>query len=139
MNFTLDKNNIPKKSGLYFRHVSDDGLIHLGIYPVLYGFRVRAGYTTDMNFYEIDWCGGSSTAQVKRLFDMAVDAIVQNGSLKGFPTTSRIKPFFNDLEFIATIANLIGDGNGHSDIEITPNQLEDYRAEELKAIFSYHN
>ena len=41
---------------IYQRLVSEDGKIEMGIYPVIFGYRVRAGYVGSM-ICQLDWCG----------------------------------------------------------------------------------
>ncbi len=51
---------------LFQRLVSEDGTIEMGIHPVIFGYRVRAGYVGNM-FYELDWCGGDKQEDLEVL------------------------------------------------------------------------
>jgi hypothetical protein len=83
----------------YFeRLVSEDGKIELGVYPVMFGYRVRAGFTTN-EWSEIDWCGGDDQGQVEMLYSFAKNILEKQGDFKGMPMCSKIKPFYNDEEF----------------------------------------
>lgn len=83
----------------YFeRLVSEDGKIELGVYPVMFGYRVRAGFT-NFEWSEIDWCGGANQTQVELLYSIAKNILEKQGNFKGMPMCSDIKPFYNDEEF----------------------------------------
>lgn len=94
------------EQGLYQRLVSEDGKIELGIHPVMYGYRVCAGYTKNQ-WYEIDWCGGSDHANVEMLYSIAKNILENKGDFIGIPSRSNIKPFFNDVSFVGAINSLV--------------------------------
>jgi len=91
---------------IYQRLVSEDGKIEMGIYPVMFGYRVRAGYIGSM-FCELDWCGGDDQAQLEILYSIAKNIIEHNNSFEGVPTNSIIKPFYKDAEFVKKINSLV--------------------------------
>lgn len=95
-----DENNI------YQRLVSEDGKIEMGIHPVMFGYRVRASFVGDGGCY-LDWCGGDNQAQVELLYSIAKNILENKGSFKGLPSCSRIKPFYNDSEFVDYINGLV--------------------------------
>ena len=84
------------------RIVSEDGKIEIGIYPVIFGYRVRGGYVGNM-WCEIDWCGGADQSQLELLYSIAKNILEDKGTFSGLPTVSRIKPFFKDDEFVTHI------------------------------------
>jgi len=99
------------KNGIYFRKVSENGLIEFGVWSVLFGFRVRAGFV-DGDSYEIDWCGGSEQSSVEKIYS-ACESILSKreesrSAFDGIPTTSERKPYFNDQEFIKKVHGLGG-------------------------------
>lgn len=91
---------------LYQRLVSNDGTIEMGIYPVIFGYRVRAGYVDSMSF-ELDWCGGDDHSQVELLYSIAKNILEHKNSFNGIPTFSKIKPFYKDEEFVTQIKSLV--------------------------------
>lgn len=91
---------------LFQRLVSEDGKIEMGVYPVMFGFRVRAGYIGGMGF-EMDWCGGADQGQVELLYSLAKNILENKGHFKGIPERSNIKPFFNDQEFVNCVNALV--------------------------------
>jgi hypothetical protein len=91
---------------LYQRLVSEDGKIEMGIYPVIFGYRVRAGYAGQMS-YELDWCGGDDQTQVELLYSIMKNILEKNNSFKGVPMNSTIKPFYNDALFVDYINSLV--------------------------------
>lgn len=94
------------------RLVSEKGLVEVGVYRVLYGFRVRAGFVGEMGA-TLDWCAGGEWLNVERLYSLCVAILStreENRScFDGLPRFSSIKPFFNDEEFVRIIGELAGD------------------------------
>lgn len=90
---------------LYNRIVSEDGLIELAIHPVIFGYRVRAGYVGD-EYVHLDWCGGDNQGQVELLYSIAKNILENTGSFKGLPGSSKIKPFYKDPDFLIKITGL---------------------------------
>lgn len=98
MKFQVAKDN----EAYYERLISEDGRIEMGIYPVAFGYRVRAGYVGNQ-WSEIDWCGGADQGQVEMLYSIAKNILENHGSFSGLPIASKIKPFFHDGDFVETI------------------------------------
>jgi hypothetical protein len=84
--------------------------LEVGIYPVLYGFRVRAG-TIGEPICHVDWCCGDSHATVQVYLQLLIEIlearIAQEIPLshlfEGIPIASRVKPLVNDVEFLTNI------------------------------------
>ena len=91
---------------LYQRLVTDDGRIEMGIYPVIFGYRVRAGYVDRMS-YELDWCGGDKQEDLELLYSIMKNILEKNNSFTGVPMKSTIKPFYNDHLFVDFINSLV--------------------------------
>lgn len=91
--------NPAEDNDLIHRLVSDCGTIEIGLYRVLFGYRVRAGYTNDM-FYNIDWCGGGDNGQIELLYSIAKNILEHQGNFKCLQSVSAIKPFFKDQLFV---------------------------------------
>lgn len=69
--------------------------IEIGVYPVLYGYRVQAGKINN-GCYELDYCCGAEQKSVDLIFSI-VKTILEKYDLnfKVFPFQN-IKPVFND-------------------------------------------
>lgn len=95
--------------GLLFKSVSECGRIEMGVYPVLFGFRIRAGFAGYM-CYEIDYCCGSEQEDVEFIYTMTRNILEQQEFSRKvfevFPFQER-KPFFTDVENFALFLKLI--------------------------------
>lgn len=89
---------------------SDDGIVRMGIYPVAFGFRVRGWYNDNL-FCEIDWCGGANQADVERLYSILRNILLNKpenrAAFNGIPGWSKVKPYYNDDEFVRDIVSKI--------------------------------
>ncbi len=101
MNFILAEDS----EDLYQRLVSEDGKIEMGIYPVMYGYRVRAGYVGSM-VCELDWCGGDDQSQLELLYSICKNILESKGNFSNIPIRSEIKPFYKDAQFVEAINSL---------------------------------
>lgn len=90
------------------RLVTEDGKIELGIYPVIYGFRVRAGYSNS-GACIIDWCCGDNAMLLIVLYYRLKWHIEDNprAPFKGLPASSKKKPITEDPEFFKEIRALL--------------------------------
>lgn len=95
----------PDTCNLVERIVLDTN-VELGIYPVLYGMRVRAGLIGDAGC-PIDWCCGGSQAVLEWAYAAAKALLLRHRSFAGIPSHSEIKPLINDVQFIAKIGQLL--------------------------------
>lgn len=102
-----------EETGQFFRMQSENGLVTLGVFKVIYGFRVRGGFTANRFCCEFDWCAGAEWQNVERLYSIALAILSQreenNNCFDGIPEVSKIKPFFNDEEFTKKILSLAGE------------------------------
>jgi hypothetical protein len=90
------------KDMIYQRIVSEDGKIEIGIHPVMFGFRVRAGYVGNP-WVHLDWCGGADHSAVEILYSMAKNILEAKGDFRDLPPCSKVKPFYKDPSFIAEV------------------------------------
>jgi len=92
--------------------ISEGGVVHLGVYRVMYGFRVRAGRVADRWGCTLDWCGGANWQDVERLYSLCLGILSQrdeaNFSFERIPTVSKVKPFYLDEYFVKTVSDLAG-------------------------------
>lgn len=99
-------------SGLLFPMVGNNGIIHIGICRVMFGYRIRAGFISNQfSHYEIDWCAGADIIQIRFLYSALLNILSQrdeNRSIfNGIPMFSKIKPFFNDTDFVQWLSENI--------------------------------
>lgn len=97
---------------LLFRQVSENNLIEMGVYRVMFGWRVRAGFCGH-SFCELDWCAGGNWKDLERLYSLCQAILLKrdenNNCFEGLPMISKIKPFFNDLEFLEIVGKEAGE------------------------------
>ncbi len=121
---------------MIFRKTRD--IIEIGIYPVIYGYRVRAGVIGDGYVY-LDYCAGADQKQVENIYSM-VETIINSRMnmmkpdmskneksgfiFKVFPKQNR-KPMFNDPECFVELAKLSG-------AELIPVNLDNLSEERVK-------
>lgn len=95
---------------LFCRRVSSNVLIEIGVYRVLYGYRVRAGFVGALSC-SLDWCAGANWSQVESLYTMCLAVLSSReedrNCFDGIPPHSIVKPYFNDPEFLKDVALLI--------------------------------
>lgn len=85
--------------------------VHIGVYPVLYGHRVRAGFVRDLWGCVLDWCGGANWDDVERLYNICHGILSARDEgpdcFHGMPPSSNVKPFYNDPVFLTTVGELL--------------------------------
>lgn len=84
-----------------------NGEIELGVMPVIYGMRVRAGYVGAAGV-ELDWCCGDRQLWLDWAYGCARSILENQGSFENVPRTSRVKPIWNDMGFLMEVARLSG-------------------------------
>ncbi len=91
---------------LKMRFFNKERKIEIGIYPVLYGWRVQAGII-DSGCYEIDYCCGNKKEFVEWLLAI-VKFILEKYDYdwKIFPI-QYVKPIFNDFDCFSKLLKLI--------------------------------
>lgn len=94
---------------LYCRRVSETQKVEIGVYRVLFGHRVRAGFV-GAEAYHIDWCAGNNWRHVEALYSIALSVLSKRQEspecFDGIPRMSRVKPFYLDDEFCSAIADM---------------------------------
>lgn len=75
---------------------------------MLYGIRVRGGFVGD-EYYEYDWCCGDDIRVIIATQRILMNLIERGVPLKEIPPMSRVKPWYNDPEFINRVDYLYGE------------------------------
>lgn len=92
---------------------SENGMVRLGVYRVLFGYRVRAGFSEDDWGSTLDWCAGDVWNDVERLYSLLLAILEQRDEtpdvFDGIPRNSTVKPFYKDFAFVSRVAELAGD------------------------------
>lgn len=100
----------PEK-GLVARQLSENGLVEVGIYQVLYGWRVRAGFVADRFGCVLDWCCGDSDKFLNGLYCSLLTILERRREdedcFEGLPRTSDVKPAYKSPSFMQRIENLL--------------------------------
>lgn len=106
----IEQPDNPKLGWSNYR-VSEGGLVHIGVYPVIFGYRVRAGFTDDVWGVNLDWCGGSDWNHVTHLYRIALSVLgiraEDRSCFDGLPGSTTKKPFYLDADFMVTTAKLL--------------------------------
>lgn len=79
---------------VFYRKVSEDGRLEVCVSPVIYGYRVRAGYAGSF-CYELDYCAGDRTETIEQIYRMVL-AILSADIPFGYFPEQRVKPMYND-------------------------------------------
>jgi hypothetical protein len=92
-----------------FQMSSECNKIVIGVYPVIYGFRVRAGFIGDM-FYYLDYCCGNEQGDIELIFSAVKNILEQRSiddrQLFNFPH-QEYKPFMKNItEFKQLISEI---------------------------------
>lgn len=92
------------------REVSESGTVEIGVYPVMFGFRVRAGFINN-DYVHIDWCCGNNQFVIERMYSVLKSIFSKREEdaycFKGLLSHSEIKPFFKDEKFVMWISKHI--------------------------------
>lgn len=100
----------PDNETLVARVVNDEHGIEIGVYPVLYGMRVRAGFV-GQGWTHLDWCCGSSQETLEwgygAILHLLSKRLGSESPFDGIPTSSEIKPITLDTKFIGKVGELI--------------------------------
>ena len=103
------------ETGLINRLVSESGLVEIGIYRVLFGSRIRAGFVGDP-VCQIDWCCGDVQHRLWSHY-VAIYLILSRRDettdcFQNIPPTSVIKPCWKDEKFEQRLTDIMLDVPG---------------------------
>lgn len=88
----------------FYRKVSEDGKFCICVYPVIYGFRVRAGYAGSQ-WFELDYCAGDKIEAIEEIYSIVTRILIKHRDFSVFPFQNR-KPMFNDPECASKLFEL---------------------------------
>lgn len=110
MEFKETEFSVILSEDLLFKIESTCGRIEIGVYPVIFGFRIRAGFAPNEGFYELDYCCGNEQKSVELIYSVVKNILEQKdyspGMFSTFPRQDR-KPFFNDVVNYGTFLSLM--------------------------------
>jgi hypothetical protein len=104
----------PTDNEFLYQMSSECNTIVIGVYPVIYGFRVRAGYIGDF-YYHLDYCCGNNLSDVELIFSAVKNILEQrenNSNLFKFPQQYR-KPFMKNEEEFKQLISMIDKDSYH--------------------------
>lgn len=130
MKFTRSNDDL--NGQVFFRHICDEKSIEIGIYPVMFGFRIRARILDDM-WYPIDYCGGAKHEEVEEIYNLVLNILKKQDTINWsvFPSWE-IRPIHKDLQCISALRNLAGDIID----PVTIPDLHKIRADSFESIFN---
>lgn len=118
------------ENGMFRRKISEDGKHEIGIHPVLFGFRVRAGHTEDI-WCEIDYCC-QRDYHLLMLVYFSVWIIMKDRIAKDLPVFEEFpvpeNKLYNDMTAIAKLLQMMA--NCHPDkesFELPQSELNEIR------------
>lgn len=101
----------PDNEDMFHRMMDETSRIEMGVWPTIFGYRVRAGYVGSP-YIHLDWCAGGDQNQVERLYSILY-AILNNRAQENvfakLPPCSKIKPYYNDSDFCMEILSHINE------------------------------
>lgn len=98
----------PDTENLVARLVDEEVGIEMGIYPVLYGMRVRAGFI-GQPAVRVDWCCGANQLTLEWAYTAVRQVLEEKAGpdvFNNIPLTSKIKPIYNDADFVLKVSQL---------------------------------
>ena len=100
-------------TGLTTRLSSENDVVHIGTFRVMYGWRVRAGFCKESYGMRLDWCGGANWKDVERLYSLLYAILSSreesDDCFDDLPGCSHIKPFYKDHDFLRIVGEKAGD------------------------------
>ena len=134
----------PDDENMIFRKIRDG--IEVGVYPVLFGYRIRAGVIGDGGVW-LDYCAGNDLKEVENIYSLVIsimnNRIDEFNSMPGkldrerafytfndFPR-QQVKPMFNDFECFMKLSEMCGS-------EIISIHLPNLAARKVRHTLTYH-
>lgn len=105
---------------LFYRMESEDGKVEIGVYPTIYGFRVRAGIVGN-GIYELDYCCGANITEIETVYSIVLSILsareipvglskieLASKAFENFPI-QEVKPMHNDPDCLFTLNMMVVD------------------------------
>lgn len=92
----------------YLTHRMTSGRVEIGVYRVIFGYRVRAGYIGS-GIYHLDYCCGADQEWVRRVYNIVLTVLSardEAGAFAGFPEQT-IKPMDKDHVCFVELAKMM--------------------------------
>lgn len=119
------------ENGMFRRRVSVDGKNEIGIHPVLFGFRIRAGIVGDYGV-KIDYCCQADPKLIQLVYN-CVQAIMKTRVASGEPVFKDFpvpeNKLYNDLHAITELVKMMIACDKSDAITVTSEELQSYREE----------
>lgn len=115
---------------LFKRSVTEDGKYEVGIYPVMFGYRIRAGKVGQM-YLNLDYCGGADPVMIRLIYN-AVAQIIDDNIANGWDAFANFpkqytKPMIKDPECLAQLLLLVPLVDLSAPVTVTEEELQGYR------------
>ena len=133
----------PDDENMIFRQVLNG--LEIGVYPVMFGFRIRAGVIGD-GWCDLDYCAGNDIKEVENIYSLCIS--IMNKRITEFPLADqtapkylanmvfqnfpiqKVKPMFNDHPCFMALAEICGP-------EIISIKLPNLHAKKVKHVLDY--
>lgn len=116
MKFNPAENDL--ENNYFYRRVSENGRFYICVWPVLFGFRVRAGLVANIYSCAVDACAGATPEGLTTLYNLyllALDKCQTDGDVLNLfrcLPSSKKRPFMYDDDFfnrLTIAAGVYGD------------------------------
>lgn len=98
----------PTEDENYLTHRMTSGRVEIGVYRVIFGYRVRAGYVGS-GFYHIDYCCGADQDWIRRVYAAVLTVLTareEQDAFKGFPVQT-YKPMSEDYACFVSLCQMM--------------------------------
>lgn len=121
------------KNAMFFRHETEDGQWEVGIYPVIFGFRIRAGEVGSPTV-RLDMCIADSWLNMRSIFPIVCKIIEERGRVPDIHEWphAKIRPVWKDDDFMAQLVLMSRDPESLDEYDI-PN-FRDIRESYLNSV-----
>ena len=118
----MDFQSAPDDNNNLLTHRMTSGRVEIGVYRVIFGYRVRAGYIGN-GYVHIDYCCGADQEWIRRVYAAVLTILSardEANAFKGFPVQT-VKPMSEDYPCFVNLAKMMkGTPPIKVDIEVPP-------------------
>ena len=95
-------------------HIITNETAYVGVMPVIYGYRIVAGFNESRMFFELNYCAGASQIDVTELYNLVYRILSSQVMIEFsvFPDF-KVKPIFNDKECIYKLREMAMEYSGN--------------------------